>query len=84
MNFALMPLLFAALAAALAKAAWPRRLASSGWLRLASGGTAGALAAQVAGVAFSGRDGAIAVYLAMLAGCAAGLAWAGRGALLRS
>jgi hypothetical protein len=85
LNFVLTPALYGGVAAGLAKLVWYERLHASTWLRLALWATAGALLGQIAGVAFTGREGTVSGYAFMLTGGIAGLLWAGRaGLLLRS
>lgn len=84
LNALLMPALYGGIAAALTRLVWHGRLQASGWLRLALWAAAGALLGQVAGVAYTGREGTMSGYSLMLAGGIVGLLWAGRGGLLRA
>jgi len=63
--------------AALAKLLWRRQLRGAGWLRLGLWASAGCAVALVAALVVFGRDGKMAGYGLMLAGCALGLWWAG-------
>ena len=68
-----------ALAAALAKLAWRRELASVPWKRLAVPACAACAAVTLAGLALLGRDGRMATYAAMVVACALTLWWQGFG-----
>ena len=78
-NLLLPALLLGALAALLAKGLWRRELQGASWLRLATWAGGAAMLALLAGLALTGRDGAMATYAAMVLACAAGLGWAGWG-----
>ena len=79
LNLVLPALLLGGLAAALAKLAWFRALQGVAWLRLAAWSAGAALLALLGGLFWTGHDGAIATYAAMVVACAAGLGWAGWG-----
>jgi hypothetical protein len=68
-----------AIAAALAKLLWRHELAGVAWRRLAAWGAAAAVAASIAGLVATGRDGRMVTYAAMVLACAAALGWAGWG-----
>lgn len=61
-NLLLPPLAWAALHAAACKLLWRRALAGLGWLRLAAWCALGAEAANLAGLAWTGHDGAMLTY----------------------
>ncbi|MBL8286709.1 MAG: hypothetical protein JNL85_01885 [Rubrivivax sp.] len=69
----------AAVAAGLAKLAWRRELAARGWWRLAWPAAAANAAVTVAGLAWTGADGRMATYGAMVLASAATLWWRGFG-----
>lgn len=78
-GFAAVPVLLGLLSAGLARVVWRRRLAGRPFWPLA-GRTAGtALAIAAAGLVLTGRDGTMAVYASMVAGCAIVLWWPLRG-----
>ena len=62
-------------AAALTKLVWWRELKSVPWRRLAAWAVAASSAVLVAGLVWTGRDGKVATYGAMVVGCAATLWW---------
>ena len=64
-----------ALAAALAKLAWRRELATSAWWRLALPAALANAVLTVAGLMVLGRDGRMATYGAMVVATAATLWW---------
>jgi hypothetical protein len=68
-----------ALAAALAKLLWWRELRGVSWRRLALPACTVAAAVTLAGLLVFGRDGKMATYGAMVAGCALVLWWRGFG-----
>jgi hypothetical protein len=70
-------LALAALAAALAKLLWRRDLAGVGWRPLAMAAALTNAAVVLAGLVAFGRDGRMATYAAMVAGCALTLWWRG-------
>ena len=76
-NFLLPAVGVGAIAAALAKLLWRGALRGVPWRSLAGWAMAAAAAASVAGLAFVGRDGAMATYAAMVAAVAAALLWRG-------
>ena len=65
------------MAAALAKLLWWRDLRAVPWWRMGLAATVASLLALVAGLVWSGRDGRMATYGAMVIASAAGLWWAG-------
>jgi hypothetical protein len=65
-NLCMPPLAWAALHAALCKWIWRRELAAVSWRRLAAWCGAAAQAVYLAGLWFTGRDGAMATYGAVL------------------
>ena len=69
----------AAVAAALAKLAWRQELAAQRWWRLAMPALAANALLTLAGLAWSGADGRMATYAAMVAASAATLWWRGFG-----
>ena len=66
-------------AATLTKLLWWRRLATVPWRRLALPACAVCAATVVIGLVVAGRDGRMAMYAAMVAGCALTLWWQGFG-----
>lgn len=66
LNLLLPPLGLAALYAAACKLLWRRRLAHIGWWRLAAWCALAAEAAQLGGLAWTGRDGAMGTYGAVV------------------
>lgn len=78
-NLLLPALLLGGIAALLAKGLWRRELRGVSWLRLSSWAGTAAMLALLAGLALTGRDGAMSTYAAMVLACAAGLGWAGWG-----
>jgi hypothetical protein len=77
MNFMLPAALLGGVAAGLAKLLWLKPLRRVAWMALAAWASAAALAAAVAGLAITGRDGTVLGYGAMVLACAAALGWAG-------
>ncbi len=71
--------LLAGLAAAGAKLLWRRELASVAWVRLAGPAAAVCAGVTVVGLVWSGRDGRMATYGAMVVACALTLWWQGFG-----
>ncbi len=69
----------AALAAALAKLLWRRELKPVSWRRLVVPTGVVASVLTVAGLVIFGRDGKMATYAALVAGCALSLWWRGFG-----
>jgi ABC-type spermidine/putrescine transport system permease subunit I len=67
------------LSASLGKLVWRRELATVRWLRLAGPACAAAVLVTVAGLLVFGRDGKMATYGSMVAGCAVTLWWQGFG-----
>ncbi|HLL18335.1 MAG TPA: hypothetical protein VK439_06110 [Rubrivivax sp.] len=67
----------AALAAGLAKLLWRRDLAAIGWRQLAWPAAAVNAIVVLGGLVTLGRDGRMATYGAMVAGCALTLWWRG-------
>jgi hypothetical protein len=65
------------IAAALAKLLWRRELAAVPWRRLATWAASASIAALLAGLVISGRDGRMGTYGAMVMACAAALWWTG-------
>ena len=76
-NFLLPALCVGALAAALAKLAWWRELRAVRWRVLASWAVGAGVLASAAGLALTGRDGAMATYTALVAAVALALWWRG-------
>lgn len=76
LNLLLPGLLLGLVSAVLAKLLWRRSLQASLPQLVAWGGGAAVLASLV-GLAVTGRDGAMATYIAMVVACAAGLGFAG-------
>ena len=68
-----------AIAAALAKLAWRREMARRPWWMLATATAATSALITLAGLAFFGRDGRMATYVAMVLGASATLWWLGFG-----
>jgi hypothetical protein len=66
-------------AASLAKLFWWRELNGVAWTRLAGWAAGAASLAVVAGLVWTGRDGKVLTYGAMVLACAAALWWAGWG-----
>jgi hypothetical protein len=66
-----------AIAAGLAKLLWRRELAPVPWRRLAGWAAAASIAALLAGLVLTGRDGRMGTYGAMVLACAGALWWAG-------
>ena len=75
LNFFAPALATGALAAALTKLLWWRELKSVPWMRLAAWAMAVSSAVLVAGLVWTGRDGKMATYGAMVMGCALTLWW---------
>ncbi|CAD5374160.1 conserved membrane hypothetical protein [Rubrivivax sp. A210] len=78
-NLFLPALALGALAAALAKLLWRRELAAVAWRRLALPAALAGAALTLAGLLLFGRDGKMATYAAVVAGCALMLWWRGFG-----
>lgn len=70
-------------AATLAKLLWWRDLHGVSWWRLASRATFGSSAVLIAGLVWTGRDGKMITYAAMVLACAVSLWWAGWGGAAR-
>ena len=70
LNLLLPPLAWAGLHAALCRLVWRRELAAVGWWRLAAWCGAAALATHLAGLWWTGRDGSMWTYGAVLAALA--------------
>jgi hypothetical protein len=66
LNWLLPPVALAALNAGVCKLFWRRELAGLGWLRLTAWGALAAEAANLLGLAFTGRDGAMLTYGAIV------------------
>jgi hypothetical protein len=66
LNLLLLPLAWAALHAALCRLIWRRELAAVGWWRLAAWCALAAVGAHLGGLWWTGRDGSMATYGAML------------------
>lgn len=79
LNLFVPALLLAALAAAGAKLLWRRELAAVPWRRLAGPAAAACAAVTLLGLVWSGRDGRMATYAAMVVACALTLWWQGFG-----
>jgi hypothetical protein len=71
------------IAPGLAKLLWRRELKTIRWLRLALWATATCAAVLLTGLVLFGRDGKMATYAAMVAGCAVSLWLVGFGPLRR-
>ncbi len=69
----------AALAAAMAKLLWRRELAGVGWARLAAPAAAACATVTLVGLVWTGHDGRMATYGAMVLACALTLWWRGFG-----
>lgn len=69
-----------AVSALFAKLLWWRELKGVGWLWLAGWAVASASLVLLIGLAWTGRDGKMITYGAMVLGCAVALWWAGWGA----
>ena len=65
-NLLLMPCALAAIHAAICKLLWRRQLSDVGWWRLAAWCALAALSADAAGLALTGRDGAMLTYGAII------------------
>jgi hypothetical protein len=78
-NLFLPALALGALAAALAKLVWRRELGPVAWRRLAVPASVAGALMVVAGLVIFGRDGKMATYGGMVAGCALTLWWQGFG-----
>jgi hypothetical protein len=65
------------LAAGLTKLLWRHSLQAVAWTRLALWASSGAAAALIAGLVWTGQDGAMVTYGAMVAVCACALVWIG-------
>jgi hypothetical protein len=78
-NLFLPALALGALAAALAKLAWRRELAAVPWKKLAGPACAACCAVVLVGLVWTGRDGRMATYGAMVLVCALTLWWQGFG-----
>ena len=76
-NFLLPALCVGALAAALAKLAWRRELRGVRWRALAAWAAGAGVLASTAGLAVTGRDGAMATYTALVGAVALALWWRG-------
>jgi hypothetical protein len=72
-------LLLGAISAGFSKLVWRRELAGVAWRRLAGPACAVAALVTVCGLVAFGRDGRVATYAAMVAGCALTLWWRGFG-----
>jgi hypothetical protein len=77
LNFVAPALGLGLLASGMAKLLWRRELAKVAWRRLAVWACTASLAALVAGLVLTGRDGTMAMYAGMVASCALALWWAG-------
>jgi hypothetical protein len=75
----LTPIMFGALCAGLTRLLWRRTLVGRPWWALAWPAMAVASAVTVAGMAWTGRDGRMATYAAMVAAVAFTLWWRGFG-----
>ena len=78
-NLFMPAVLLAGLSAAGAKLLWRRELAAVSWTRLAGPAAAVSAAVTVVGLVWSGRDGRMATYGAMIVACAVTLWWQGFG-----
>jgi len=67
------------LSAGLSKLLWRSALRGVAWRRLAGWACGAALAALLAGLVLTGRDGRMATYAAMVLACAGALWWVGFG-----
>jgi hypothetical protein len=79
LNFFAPALGLAAMATALSKLLWWRRLRGVAWARLLGWSAAAATAALGGGLVVLGADGRVATYAAMVLATALALAWAGFG-----
>jgi hypothetical protein len=79
LNFFAPALAVGVLAASATKLLWWKELRSVGWSHLAGWAVAGSAAALVAGLVWTGRDGKMATYAAMVVACALSLGWAAFG-----
>lgn len=79
LNLFVPAVLLAGFAAAGAKVLWRRELAGVSWLRLAGPAAAVCAAVTLLGVIWSGRDGRMVTYGAMVLACALTLWWQGFG-----
>jgi hypothetical protein len=79
LNFAYPAAALGAIAAALAKLLWRSELAATAWWRLARDGAVASTLVALAGLVAFGRDGRMATYGGMVAGCAMALWWRGFG-----
>jgi len=70
-NLLLLPCTLAAIHASICKLLWPRELVRVGWWRLTLWCALAALAMQLAGLLWTGRDGAMLTYGAMVVALAA-------------
>jgi hypothetical protein len=75
LGFGAVPGLLGLLAASAAKLLWRRELQARPWWRLALTASLACLAAAVAGLVVTGRDGAMVTYAAMVVACAVTLWW---------
>jgi hypothetical protein len=71
LNLLVPPMVWAALHVALCKLIWRRELAAVGWVRLTAWCALAAEAAQLAGLLWTGRDGSMWTYGAVLLALAA-------------
>jgi hypothetical protein len=78
-NLIVPALALAAVAAALAKWAWRAELAASSWWRLALAAASVNVVVTLVGLVWTGRDGKMATYAAMVLATAATLWWQGFG-----
>lgn len=67
------------LAASATKLLWWKLLRTVAWSHLAAWAVAGSAAALVAGLVWTGRDGKMVTYAAMVVACALSLGWAAFG-----
>lgn len=79
LNLFVPAVLLAGLAAAGAKLLWRRDLAAVPWRRLAGPAALACAAVTLLGLVWTGRDGRMATYAAMVVACALTLWWQGFG-----
>ncbi len=79
LNLFLPAFMLAGVASALAKLLWRRELSGVNWARLAGPAAASCALVALVGLVWSGRDGRMATYAAMVAACALTLWWRGFG-----
>jgi len=77
LNFVAPALGLGLLASGMAKLLWRHELGAVAWGRLALWACGASLAALVAGLVLTGRDGTMVMYAGMVVACALALWWAG-------